>query len=299
MGSELQARGAHVIARTRSAKESVAWTSALANLKTPELVQEIHRDYLRVGADIIISNNFSTSPSHLEMFGLEHEWERYTDAAVSLAISTRNEFKPEAAVVAGFAAPGSVARDRTRTCAQSAGGDDAFVNECRAMGQRLAERGADAVIVEILRYATDAALAISALSDLEVPVYLGLLADNDQGLSSGESYDSLAEALNDGPAPDGIFLHCGKTAAISAGLPRLASRFSGVIGGYGNVGYDSGAFLDESQRGNWFNTRGETPHSFAQTALDWVDAGAKIVGGCCATGPEHILMLKTLLSERS
>ena len=88
-------------------------------------------------------------------------------------------------------------------------------------------------------------------------------------MSGGDTYDVLLDALNDSTRPDGIFLHCGDTVAITAGMPLLSSRFDGLIGAYGNVGYNSGAFLDEAGRGNWFSTHGETPYSFSQTALGW------------------------------
>ena len=244
-------------------------------------------------------SNLSTSPTHLRWFGLEDEWERYTAAAMSLAVSTRDAFKPEAAVLAGFAAPGSVARDRSQTYAHAAGGEAEFIDECRAMGRLLAEAGADAVIVEIVRFVSDAVLAMTALEDLGVPVYLGLLADNDDGLSGGDSYEELIDALAGAPSPGAVLLHCGKLSAITAGLPQLAAGFDGLIGAYGNLGYHSGAFLEESERPNWFNLEGETPYSFARAALGWVDAGARMVGGCCATGPAHILMLQTLLSEQT
>ena len=297
MGSELQARGARVIAASPMAEQGRGWTSALANLESPELVKEIHRDYLRVGADIIISNNFSTSPTHLKWFNLEGEWRACSEAAIKLAVETRDEHKPEAAVFAGFAAPGSVARDRSRTFADLAGGVEAYQQECLAMGSLLAGAAADAIIVEIIRFVSDAVLAAEALSGVGVPVYLGLLADNEDGkLSGGENYQQLLDALSSNTMPDGIFLHCGKTSAIGAGLPEISNNFDGVIGAYGNLGYESGAFIDESRRGNWFNTHGATPYSFACEARDWIALGARVVGGCCATGPEHILMLHSVLA---
>jgi len=301
MGSELQARGARVIVPSRYAAIGRAWTSAMANLESPTLVAEVHADYLRVGADLVISNNFSTAPSHLKWFGLETEWLEYTRAGIDIAVRTRDAVKPNAAVIGGFAAPGSVERDKTTPLHQIIGGEPAFKSECRAMGEELAGRGADAIVVEVLQYASDAAMAAEALEDLGIPVFLGMFASNDSGgLASGEAFERLVERLarEDGKGPTGIFLHCGHTAAIDAGIPKLVKAFGGVVGAYGNVGYDSGAFLSPEERGNWFNTHGQTPFSFANQALGWADAGARIVGGCCATGPEHILMLRALLDEK-
>ena len=61
-GSELQRRGVNVLEGVDYRLK--AW-SATANLKAPEVVQQVHQDYLRVGADIILSNNFWTIPTRL------------------------------------------------------------------------------------------------------------------------------------------------------------------------------------------------------------------------------------------
>jgi len=70
-GSELQRRGADVLKGATSRLK--AW-SATANIEFSEVVQQVHKDYLRVGADIIISNNFWTIPSRMERFRPTNNW---------------------------------------------------------------------------------------------------------------------------------------------------------------------------------------------------------------------------------
>ena len=67
-GSELQRRGVDVLQKVTS--DLKGW-SAMANLTHAEVVQHVHQDYLRVGADIITSNNFWTSPTRLAGFAAE------------------------------------------------------------------------------------------------------------------------------------------------------------------------------------------------------------------------------------
>ena len=68
-GSELQRRGVNVLHGVSAESGLQAW-SAVANKEAPDVVLQVHQDYLRVGADIIISNNFWTSPTRLAPIGL-------------------------------------------------------------------------------------------------------------------------------------------------------------------------------------------------------------------------------------
>ena len=70
-GSELQRRGVDVL--TGATNRIKAW-SATANIDNADVVQQVHQDYLRVGADIIISNNFYTIPSVMERIGKRDQW---------------------------------------------------------------------------------------------------------------------------------------------------------------------------------------------------------------------------------
>ena len=78
-GSELQRRGVDVLQQVT--KRLKAWT-AMANLGHADVVQQVHQDYLRVGADIITSNNFWTSPTRMATVGMQDRWREYAAAAV-------------------------------------------------------------------------------------------------------------------------------------------------------------------------------------------------------------------------
>ena len=103
-GSEIQRRGANVLVETTAETELRGW-SATANVEYADVVQQVHQDYLRVGADIIISNNFWATPHRLNSIGLEHSWEHYARAAGENALKAREAQNPEAYVLGGIAAP--------------------------------------------------------------------------------------------------------------------------------------------------------------------------------------------------
>ena len=70
-----------------------------------DVVRQVHQDYLRVGADVITSNNFWTIPSRLRVIGLADRWEEYARAAGQNALTARDAGNQEAYVAGGIAPP--------------------------------------------------------------------------------------------------------------------------------------------------------------------------------------------------
>ena len=95
-----------------------------------------------------------------------------------------------------------------------------------------------------------------------------------------------------------IMLMCSDPPAISAGLPKLRRVFAGPIGAYPNTGYvpRGGGF---AQGGQWhgLDTTGYTPQNMATDGKAWLAMGAQIVGGCCATTPDHIAALRRVVPD--
>src|SRR3954453_19700649 len=87
IGSELHRRGCDLL-RKRAAGDTTTWFgeawSTSTNNDAPEVVGQVHADYLRVGADIILSNTFYSGPSRLSLIGAEKDWERYMDVGVEM-----------------------------------------------------------------------------------------------------------------------------------------------------------------------------------------------------------------------
>jgi S-methylmethionine-dependent homocysteine/selenocysteine methylase len=83
---------------------------------------------------------------------------------------------------------------------------------------------------------------------------------------------------------------CSYPEAISASLPNLRKAYDGPIGAYGHLGYDRNPKYGTSPDEQWFTmgTREYTPNRYAEFATRWKEIGAQIIGGCCATRPEHI-----------
>ena len=303
-GTELQRRGVNVgkgtsIAGRRyttskgvTTQECEGVWSASANVDAPSVVKSIHEDYLRLGADIIISNNFYTSRAMMAIIGEENRWEEYTRLGGELAVKARDEVNAEAYVAGGFAPP--------------YGGDlrEEFEGQVRV----LAETGVDVLLPEYLTGATvhdtpisDCITAVEVCAAVGLPVFLGICNVSEKGtLMRGESFQELVSALK-GHAVEAILLMCSRPEEISASLPVLRKAFDGPVGAYANLNYaweknpKWGSSPDEPL--NVLDFGEYTPSRYAEFAAQWKEMGAQIIGGCCGTTPDHIEALRPVVES--
>jgi S-methylmethionine-dependent homocysteine/selenocysteine methylase len=262
--------------------------SGTANIDAPDVVRQVHEDYLRLGADLITSNNFWTSRPRLALAGLADQWERYTRAAGELAVQARDAVNPEAYVAGGMAPPGE--------------GDlrAEFLDQARV----LAALGVDVMLAEFVATIADAVIAVDACATVGLPVFLGVcLLRADGSMRDGTRLEDLAVALRGHPVA-AILLMCSRPEAISAGLPRLRQAFDGVIGGYANIGYDMNPKFGTGPEQQRFAIdeaaySAYPPERYAVFGQAWQTMGAQIIGGCCATGPAHIAALRPLVKGQT
>ena len=301
-GTELQRRGVNVAkgssitrrpytsSKGVTTEETLGVWSAAANVDAPSVVRNIHEDYLRLGADIIISNNFYTSRAMMAIVGEEDRWEEYTRLGGELAVQARDAVNAEAYVAGGFAPPY----------------DGDLREEFEGQARVLAGAGVDVMLAEYMAGSTvhdtpisDCVTAVDACAATGLPVFLGICNISDKGtLRRGESYQELVAALK-GHAVDGILLMCSRPEEISACLPNLRKAFDGPVGAYGNLNY---AWEDNPK---WGSSPDEpfyvldigkyTPKRYAEFASEWKEMGAQIIGGCCGTTPDHIEALRPVV----
>ena len=300
-GSELQRRGADVLKGATKLLE--AW-SATANIESADVVRQVHQDYLRVGADVITSNNFWTIPSRLASIGLADRWEEYARAAGHNAVVARDAGNPEAYVAGGIAPPTMQSTAASPRPDVEQMGTKEFEREFADHARLLAELGVDLILAEYVGYVSDCVAAVDACAQAGLPVFLGVRhIDTDGRMQYDESLEELVVALRGHPV-DAVLLMCSDPKSISAGLPILADAFDGPVGAYPNLGYNPTGPIENrpvltnrrpSQGPDILQTGDYSPSRLAAFAQEWKEMGASIIGGCCASGPEHIMAMRPVV----
>ena len=287
MGSELQRRGVWV-SHGATAEKLGAW-SATAMRDAPEIVREVHEDYFNVGADIATTNSFWTNSVKLGPVGFGEKAAEYTRRSGEIAVEARDRLRP-AAYVAGGMAPPHGARvpvdplDLPREFAMQA--------------HALKDAGVDVLLLEYIGSVDDVVAGIDAVAPAGLPVMIGLRHVTENGaLQHGETFGQLVAALGAREVA-AILLMCSNPSDISASLPKLRKAFSGPIGAYPNIGYRRSAeAMEPGRQWHGLDTTTYTPANLAADGALWLEMGAQIVGGCCATTPAHIEALRAVIPE--
>jgi S-methylmethionine-dependent homocysteine/selenocysteine methylase len=279
MGSDLDRRGLPT---------TLPLWSAVGLLERPDLVRQIHLENLLAGADVITTDTFRTTARTMRKAGLDPTRAAELDVlAVRLAIEARAEVRRPEALIAGSMAPLEDCYLPTFETVPEV----AFI-EHRVQAGNLAAAGVDLIMVETMPTAAEAEIALRAAVETGRPATVGFVcAMLDQGervrLLSGETLtDAVVRVSPLGPTA--VFVNCAAPPVITAALRELRELTTLPTGAYANVGH-----VDE-ERG-WSPAGGITGERYAEHASEWLALGARVVGGCCGTHPEHTAALRRLI----
>ncbi len=276
MGTELERRGVEM--------HAITW-SANALLAHADVAREIHEDYIRAGAEVIITNTFSTARHMLEPVGLGAEVKHVNCTAVEAARRARDAAADRPVAVAGSIS--NFMADET---------DQFWLDPARLRATFdeqagiLAEAGVDLLALEMLERPEMARIALEAALGTGLPVWAGIscrAAPEDRSRLVVRDYPEidfadLIEAVVE-CRPGIVNVMHSDVPDTSPGLDQVKGRWSGPIGVYPNSGH--------FRRPNWQFVDIISPADLVASATEWVERGVSIIGGCCGIGPEHIRAL--------
>ena len=268
--------------------------SAAALIDNPEMVTEIHQEYIAAGATVITTNTYSTIPSYLGKGGLAHRYVELTEKAARLA----REAAPEGG---GVLVAGSLPPLSESYRADLVPNPEESMPVYRNMVQAMAEH-VDLFLCETMASAEEAHTAASAALDLGggKPVFVSwtLHEKPGSGLRSGESVTEAYGRL-DGLAIDAFLFNCTHPEAIEVALTELGALTDKPVGCYPNRlnAVPEGWTLDNEVV---TGVRRDLPReAYVASILRCIDAGATIVGGCCGIGPGDIRALRERLEGKA
>jgi S-methylmethionine-dependent homocysteine/selenocysteine methylase len=161
----------------------------------------------------------------------------------------------------------------------------------------LQKDGVDLFLIETMSNIDEALAALAAVNEVNKPAFVSFTISDDLSnkLRSGEDLrDAINILLN--KKPNGIMLNCSSPEAITNAM-SIMSELSIPFGALGNGFTSISALTPGSTVDNLSARKDLSPKVYADFALQWIDAGATIIGGCCEIGPEHIDFLCQSLKE--
>ncbi len=250
------------------------------NLAMPDLIREIHHEYLQAGAEIVETNTFGANSFRLARHGCAEKTKAINVAGAKLA---REAAKAFGGLVAGSVGPLGVRIEPLgKTSLDEA--HAAFLEQISG----LIEGGVDLLILETFGYLDEIRQAIRAARDVnpDLPVVAQVTIDEDANCLDGSSPETFGAKLADWGA-DVIGCNCsvGPGAMLSA-IERVRQVTDGIpLSAQPNAG------MPRAVEGR--NIYLCSPEYMANYVPQFIAAGVRLIGGCCGTTPEHIKFMKS------
>ncbi|MDF9799351.1 homocysteine S-methyltransferase [Catalinimonas alkaloidigena] len=278
----------------RAGKPAHPLWSARVMMDNPEIVKEVHQDFIKAGAKIITVNSYSCTPTRLLRDGQLQWFERLQQLALKMASEARDELGAlaENVQIAGCLPPliGSYTTDERSF--------QELKEEYRQISTIQAAE-VDIFIIETISNIKEARAATEAALESRKPVILSFtLSDKiPHVLRSGETIEEALDAISDYPL-SGLSFNCSFPETISQGM-KAVQHLKIPYGGYAN-GFTSVEELKPGGTVNVLSAREDLDEKkYAHYAMDWVRSGAAIVGGCCEVGPSYIKYLQNELLKQN
>lgn len=292
MGRELEHRGAPF--------RQPEW-SALAMMEAPEMVKEVHKDFINSGAQVIMTNSYALVPFHIGE-------QRFRERGEELAVA------------AGRAARAAV--EETHTSARVAGSIPPLFGSYRAdlyLPERVAEIATPLInglsaYVDLWLCETQSLIdepkrvkeLIDSLDKERKPFWVSFTLEDSEPTSQPllRSGQPVAEAVTAmaGVGVDAILFNCCQPEVIADALQVTRSELSSINAEKIEIGAYANAFppqpKDATANEGLDSMRADmTPVSYLDWAQQWQNQGATLIGGCCGIGPAHIAMLAEKLPD--
>ncbi len=246
------------------------------NLTQPDLVAEVHEEYVRAGADIIETNTFGANRIKLGSFGLAHKLHDINEHGARIARAAADDH----AYVAGSIGPLGI---RIEPWGKT--GVDEARDYFREQAQALAAGGVDLFILETFRDLNEIGAAIDAIRSVsDKPIVAQMTTEEDGNTLDGTPPEKFAPELERrGATLIGVNCAVGPAPMLDT-IERMAAVSKLMLSAQPNAGKPR----DVEGRNIYLCS----PEYMASYARRFMLHHVRIVGGCCGTTPEHIRQLK-------
>ena len=258
-----------------------AWNGGGA-LSHPDVLRSVHEDYIREGAEIVISNTFATSRHALRDAAVEDRFDDLNRRGVELAIEARaNLRQPEVLAAGGISYWSWSGRHPSL---------DDLRNSIEEQAAIMASAGADLLMLEMMVDVDRMLVTLEAAQTSQLPVWVGLSCAPDDAnimcLLNGEPLIDALDAIKARNVPLLSVMHT-EVEHIDACLDLVFERWPGPVGVYAHSARWVGdtCIFDSTI----------SPQDYANRSNGWLERGVQVIGGCCGMGVEHIAALRDIV----
>ena len=283
LATELERRGCNL--------NDPLW-SAKVLLEDPARIAEVHDDYLAAGADGVITATYQASVQGLMGRGLDRKGALNLMAeAVAIAVRVRDAFwsvqknrtaRPRPFVAASIGPYGAYLADGSEYRGNYCLDEKALMEFHRPRMAAVVAAGADILACETLPCLVEAQALVRLLAEFpDISAWFSFSARDAATIHDGASIGDAAALLDNHPQVSAMGVNCTPPQYIPDLIRAIGRKTKKPVIVYPNSGerYD----VDSRQ---W---RGEScPTAFSEMAKEWYRCGARIIGGCCRTGPADI-----------
>ena len=271
-GTEIERRGVPQL--------NDAWNGGGA-LSHPDILRQVHEDYILAGAQIIISNTFATLKSALRDAGVEEDFEAYNCRGVELACEARSALNADSVLVAGGISHWSWSGNHPSL--------DELGENASKQAVIMAEAGADLIMLEMMVKIDRMLVVLNGAQHCGLPVWVGFSCEVDSKgtprLIDGDTLVNAIDTIRDHNVPLISIMHT-DVNDVEVCLDVTEANWPGLVGVYAH----SGDYVEDK----WIFENVINPEDYATLADRWLDRGVQVIGGCCGIGPSHIQSLSGL-----
>ena len=256
------------------------------NFEHPERVRSLHRQFIEAGADIILTNTFGGNRHRLK---LHNGQDRVREINMAAAGNARAEADAAARTVyvGGSIGPTGEIFEPVGTLRHE-DGVAAFSEQAMA----LKEGGVDVLWIETMSSEEELRAAVEGAAKADLPIVTTMSFDTNGRTMMGitpKAFGALTATLATQPVAIGANCGVGASELIATVLGITAARPDAAVVAKGNCG------IPQYMDGHIHYTG--TPELMADYARIALDAGAKIIGGCCGTSPDHLAAMRKSLDS--
>ncbi|MCZ4282822.1 betaine--homocysteine S-methyltransferase [Kiloniella laminariae] len=261
----------------------------LWNIEQPEKIYNLQKAFVDSGSDIILTNTFGGTRNRMKLHKMEDRVAELNAAAVEITRRVADSAGRPVIVAGSMGPTGDIFEPVGSLTRQE--GIDAF----REQAVALAGAGADVLWLETISAPEELEAAVTACSETGLPIVTTLSFDTNGRTMMGLTPSNFARKVKElSPVPVAYGANCGVGASeMVAALINMAmaAEEGDILVSKSNCGIPE--YVDGAIRYNG------TPELMADYARIAVDAGIRIIGGCCGTSPDHVRHMRNALDSHT